>query len=261
MGPDTEVKFSHTWWGGLDCCLNALDNVKARAYTDKRSIAADKPLIDSGTTGTKGHVQVMIPHVSETWGSSRDPPEEDIPYCTLKDFPSEINHTIVWATEQLKANFCEGDTGPGRINTLLQETGADLTSSPAGSQADDELLKRLLRLLDDRPTTELDCVFHARVEFEQLFNHRIQELLLKHPRDKMEKYKDKEGVEREKPFWSLPRRLPTPLEFDPSDPMHVSFVASTAFLFATIFGLEAAGLQPSGDMAKVINFTPRERET
>ena len=35
--------------------LNALDNVAARAYTDKRSVAARRPLIDSGTTGTKVH--------------------------------------------------------------------------------------------------------------------------------------------------------------------------------------------------------------
>jgi len=55
--------------------------------------------------------QVVVPGLTESWGATRDPPEQDIPYCTLKDFPSEINHTIVWATEQLKANFLDGDTG------------------------------------------------------------------------------------------------------------------------------------------------------
>ena len=238
VGSDTEIKFSQAWWANLDVTLNALDNVQARAYTDKRSVQADRPLVDSGTTGTKGHVQVMLPGLTETWGTTQDPPEQDIPYCTLKDFPSDINHTIVWATEQLKAGFCEGDQGPGRINHLLAQTGPHLASHPAGSDADDALVRRLLQLLDERPTTIADCIAHARVEFERLFNHRIRDLLSKHPKDKVERYKDKDGVERTKTFWSLPRRLPTPLTFDVNDPGHLEFVTAEAFLFANLFHLD-----------------------
>ena len=28
-----------------------------------------------------------------------DPPEKDVPICTLKHFPNEIHHTIQWARE------------------------------------------------------------------------------------------------------------------------------------------------------------------
>ena len=149
--------------------LNALDNVAARAYTDKRSIMADRPLIDSGTTGTKGHVQVMLPRLTETWGATQDPPDQDIPYCTLKDFPSDINHTIVWATEQFKDSFAEGDQGPARINQLLKATKTNLIGHPAGQDADDGLIRRLNRLLDERPTSLAKCVAHARIEFEFIF--------------------------------------------------------------------------------------------
>lgn len=31
--------------------------------------------------------------------SSVDPPEKDIPICTLKNFPNEIQHTIQWARD------------------------------------------------------------------------------------------------------------------------------------------------------------------
>lgn len=48
----------------------------------------------SGTLGTKGNVQVVIPNLTESYGSSRDPPEKDIPICTLKNFPNAIEHTI-----------------------------------------------------------------------------------------------------------------------------------------------------------------------
>jgi len=40
-----------------------------------------------------------MPHVTESYGSSRDPPEKSIPLCTLKNFPNQIDHTIQWARE------------------------------------------------------------------------------------------------------------------------------------------------------------------
>ena len=32
----------------------------------------------------------------------RDPPEEDVPHCTLKSFPAVIEHTIQWARDKVK---------------------------------------------------------------------------------------------------------------------------------------------------------------
>jgi hypothetical protein len=52
-----------------------------------------------GTLGPKGHVQVVIPHFTESYGSQRDPPEKDVPFCTLKSFPNQIEHCIEWARD------------------------------------------------------------------------------------------------------------------------------------------------------------------
>ena len=38
-------------------------------------------------------------------GSSRDPPEKDIPICTLKNFPNAIEHTIQWARDEFEGVF------------------------------------------------------------------------------------------------------------------------------------------------------------
>jgi molybdopterin/thiamine biosynthesis adenylyltransferase len=35
---------------------NALDNIKARRYVDARCVSNRRPLIESGTLGSKGHV-------------------------------------------------------------------------------------------------------------------------------------------------------------------------------------------------------------
>lgn len=63
-------------------------------YMDRRCVYYHKPLLESGTLGTKGNVQVVIPHLTESYSSSQDPPEKSIPICTLKNFPNAIEHTL-----------------------------------------------------------------------------------------------------------------------------------------------------------------------
>ena len=86
--------FNDDFWTQLDCVTNALDNVDARKYVDRRCVYYHKPLLESGTLGTKGNTQVVIPFMTESYSSSQDPPEKSIPICTLKNFPNSVEHTI-----------------------------------------------------------------------------------------------------------------------------------------------------------------------
>lgn len=61
---------------------------------DRRCVYYRKPLLESGTLGTKGNIQVVIPFLTESYSSSQDPPEKSIPICTLKNFPNAIEHTL-----------------------------------------------------------------------------------------------------------------------------------------------------------------------
>lgn len=63
-------------------------------YMDRRCVYYRKPLLESGTLGTKGNIQVVIPFLTESYSSSQDPPEKSIPICTLKNFPNAIEHTL-----------------------------------------------------------------------------------------------------------------------------------------------------------------------
>jgi len=50
-------------------------------------------------------MQVVIPGITESYSSSRDPPEKAIPVCTLKNFPNAIEHTIQWARDDFEGIF------------------------------------------------------------------------------------------------------------------------------------------------------------
>lgn len=105
MGKETEDKYNSSFYSNIDIIVNALDNVVARKYMDEQAIKYELPLFESGTLGTKGNTQVILPHLTESYGSSNDPEEASIPLCTLKNFPNKIEHTIQWAKEVFEEEF------------------------------------------------------------------------------------------------------------------------------------------------------------
>lgn len=54
-----DSQFNVDWFGGFDVAFNALDNLDARRYVNRMCLAAGVPLIESGTTGFNGQVQVI----------------------------------------------------------------------------------------------------------------------------------------------------------------------------------------------------------
>ena len=51
----TENVFNDKFWESLSFAVNAVDNVKARLYVDARCVWFEKPLLESGTLGTKAN--------------------------------------------------------------------------------------------------------------------------------------------------------------------------------------------------------------
>ena len=52
----TESTFNDQFFESQNIVANALDNVQARRYVDRRCVTAKVPLLESGTLGPKGHV-------------------------------------------------------------------------------------------------------------------------------------------------------------------------------------------------------------
>lgn len=47
------------WFAKFDIVFNALDNLDARRHVNRMCLAANVPLVESGTTGFNGQVQVI----------------------------------------------------------------------------------------------------------------------------------------------------------------------------------------------------------
>jgi ubiquitin-activating enzyme E1 len=81
------------------------------------------------------HAQVVVPNMTESYGSSRDPPEKSIPICTLKNFPNAIEHTIQWARDDFEGVFKQAQddvnsylTQADYIPNLKKQPGTALTT-------------------------------------------------------------------------------------------------------------------------------------
>lgn len=226
VGPETEDVFDDEFFEGLDGVTNALDNVDARKYVDRRCVFFRKPLVDSGTLGTKGNVQVVVPDVTESYSSSQDPPEKSIPICTLKNFPNMIEHTIQWARDLFEGLFKQPAEN---VNMYLSQPGF-IESAMKQSGSQQELLESIRVNLVDRPITFEQCIEWARLRFEDYFNCSIQQLLFNFPKDSV----TTSGAA----FWSGPKRAPDGIVFDTDNDLHMDFIVTAANLYAFTFGLK-----------------------
>ncbi|EIM88494.1 ubiquitin activating enzyme [Stereum hirsutum FP-91666 SS1] len=250
VGPDTENVYDGEFFGGIDGVTNALDNIKARLYMDQRCVFFEKPLLESGTLGTKGNTQVIIPHLTESYASSQDPPEKETPSCTVKNFPNAIAHTIEWSRQEFDNLFVKPAQS---VNQYLSEPNfLDNTLRYSGQQK--EQTEQILSfLVTNKPITFEECVVWARLQFEDKYNNSIRQLLYSLPKDAT--------TSTGQPFWSGPKRAPDPLIFDSSDPTHLSYIIAAANLHAFNYGLrgetDPAVFKKVADSVLVPEFTPR----
>jgi ubiquitin-activating enzyme E1 len=124
--PETENTFNSEFYSKIGSILNALDNQDARIYVDQQAIKYSLPLIDSGTTGGKGNVQIVIPKLTDSYGSTKDPDDKvGIPICTIKTFPFKVAHTVQWARELFETEFSEL---PNLIHKYSSEMSLETTT-------------------------------------------------------------------------------------------------------------------------------------
>ncbi|XP_063956130.1 ubiquitin-like modifier-activating enzyme 6 isoform X1 [Lytechinus pictus] len=241
--PQTETTiYTDAFFEGMDVIVNALDNVQARRYVDSRCVTNQKPLMESGTLGAKGHVQVIVPHLTESYGSKQDPPEMSIPYCTLKSFPAQIEHTIQWARDKFESLFAQK---PSMYTKYWEVNGPpeDVVKKLEGGEALENTLP-VTKYLINRGTSWKDCVRIARIKFEKYFSNKAMQLLHAFPLDA----KTSDGGM----FWQSPKRPPTPQVFDPNSELHMSFVVSCARLLGAVYNIPVGEMDPRKETIEAI---------
>ena len=221
--PETEHLFNKDFFESVDGISNALDNIKARLYVDQRCLFFDKPLFESGTLGTKGNVQVVIPRITENYGASQDPQEKSFPVCTIKNFPNSIEHTIHWARNDFEEIF---SNMPNDWLRLMKNQEVTKSMSP---NEKGEFINNIIYMWNNKPDEFIDCIRWAINRFYEKFNHQIIQLLHSYP-------KDTETSSGSR-FWSAGKRCPDKINLNNTEEIHNEYVYHTSLLIAEMFNI------------------------
>lgn len=219
---DTLSLYNEKFFADLNAVLTALDNKDARLFVDKLCLQHSKYLIDAGTLGTKGNVQVVVPGLTESYGQSRDPPEKDIPMCTLKNFPYLIEHCIQWARDMFEGlftkavqDFIQYKENPEKFRTLTESDRNQLT----------EVSHNVNFVRENVACHMKECIQLAYKLWHEHFRDQIYHLTKKFPENCV--------TSEQQPFWAGTKKFPKFSEMTGTE-MDIAFIESVANLWAEV---------------------------
>ncbi|OLN86717.1 Ubiquitin-activating enzyme E1-like [Colletotrichum chlorophyti] len=160
-----DTQFNVKWFRDFNIVFNALDNLEARRHVNRMCLAADVPLIESGTTGFNGNVQVIKKGVTACYDCTPKETPKSFPVCTIRSTPSQPIHCIVWGKSYLLNEI---------FGTSEDESGFDNSADADNAKEIEELKKEAaaLRVIRESLGTEA----FPQLLFDKVFNTDIVRL-------------------------------------------------------------------------------------
>jgi len=222
VGEETENIFNENFWKKQNFIINAVDNVEARIYINQKCIQFGKILINSGTNGTKANSQVIIPNETLEYSPPSER-EESIPMCTLRNYPTSINHCIEWALEKFNCYFIEIINKIKLFVENKDEFYQEL--SKQGFITQKEIIIKVIRYLKIIINKDYNEILKiAFEEYNESFVKSIKRTLANYPPD----FINSDGTK----FWSGNKRCPKPINFDIKNNLAINYIKSYAKILA-----------------------------
>ncbi|KAF9290599.1 E1 ubiquitin-activating protein uba2 [Mortierella alpina] len=271
-----EQEFSVDWFKGFDLVMNALDNLDARRHVNKMCLAANVPLVESGTAGYLGQVTVIHKDKTECFDCQPKETPKTFPVCTIRSTPSTPIHCIVWAKSYL-FGLLFGNAEDDDDEVLSKEDGGDEETATelAALAAESQALKEILASSDSEDFAQrvFDKVFHTDIErlkkMEDMWKSRKAPTPLRYNEimghknnapNAMETSTAEAAMLKDQRVWTLQETVQVfsesleklnarlkemrksdaeaSIQFDKDDAETLDFVTATANLRAHVYGIE-----------------------
>ncbi|TRM57404.1 hypothetical protein BD626DRAFT_213035 [Schizophyllum amplum] len=168
-----DPEFDLEWFHGFDIVLNALDNLDARRHVNKMCMAANIPLVESGTAGYLGQVQPIFKDKTECFDCVPKPTPKTFPVCTIRSTPSQPIHCIVWSKTYLMGQlFGEDEDATGELDEA--EKQGENAQEIATLRKEAQAFAAVRKALRD-PASKVSA---AKMAFDKVFNADIKNLLI-----------------------------------------------------------------------------------
>ena len=242
---ETEKIFNETFWKKQDFIIYAVDSVDARKYIDNKVILYQKPAVDSGTLGTKAHSQIIIPHKTLTYNDKAPSGITlAVPVCTLRHFPSLIQHCIEWSRDNFSGYFGNiiNEVKQFFVDYNLFKENVSREGSPKYQLDKLKELKMHIDIIVNKDIKKM-CEYAIQI-YTKNFDHNIQQLLISFPPD----YKNKDGSD----FWVGSKRLPHPIHFSTDVDLCLNYVIKFVQILSHSLGIPLTKEELSQDNIKKI---------
>lgn len=142
-----DAQFNVDFFKQFNVVLNGLDNLDARRHVNRLCLAAEVPLVESGTTGFLGQVTVHVKGKTECYECQPKPVPKSYPVCTITSTPSKFVHCIVWAKDLLFAKLF-GDKNQDNDLNVHSKDGSSSKSDVFERDVDEDLDQYARRIYD-----------------------------------------------------------------------------------------------------------------
>ena len=246
VSEETEDYFDKEFWINQDFIIMAVDSNKARKYIDTRVIEFERCSVDAGTQGTQAKSQIIVPYKTINF-LSEDNEENNvvIPMCTLRHFPSQIEHCIEWSKELF--NDCFISTINDIKNYFTDfELFKDNIKKEGSSTQILEKLEEEKKIINFVLNNDFDKVIQfALKKYTDNFDWKIQQLLFNFPPD----YRTEDG----NIFWSGSKKLPHNIPYNPNIDLCFLFVKSYSTIISHSLGLNLSKEQLSDEYIRKVS--------
>lgn len=227
---DTEEFFDEKFWRKQNFIFTAVDNKTARKYIDNQCTKYSKHLIDTGTLGTSASCQVIVPFKTSCYNDNQDLPEFSIPMCTLRNFPSKIEHCIEWGL----AKFNEFFVSPIEdLKNFLEnkEQFFSVIQNEDTSTVIINKMKKIKNLLEFILENNFDKIIKEAVElYHEHFIFQIKKLIDEFPIEHTNKDRSL--------FSSGSKRFPNVIDFDIKSKDCFNFIECYSILLARAINIK-----------------------
>ncbi|KAH8097928.1 ubiquitin activating enzyme [Aureococcus anophagefferens] len=256
VGVKTETTFfDDAFWEGLDGVCNALDNMEARFYVDATCVKFEKSLLESGTMGTSGNVDPVVPHKTKTYREGGNAAEGGgVPMCTLRNFPHLIEHCIEWARDKFAELF---EKPARRLRKFAQDPQAAVEDLRKKLESGDAARRRRRGRRRGAPRVaapRADAPGEPARGLRPARLRRLPRALPRHdprPDDGVPGGRARQGADGadKGPFWSGHKKFPSPATYGAGNGDDWKFLVSATHLLAQSVGAQPRKAEDDDDYA------------
>ena len=227
---NTQNIFNKEFFEKQNAVIIAVDSYEGRTYISELCEEYKVPYFNCGTEGPYANVEAFIPGIIEK-ASYPVNYNKIVPQCTLRMYPSSINHCVLWALDHFEKYF---NYNIKNIETLQNNidnfyNGMNKIKDLRTRYHKMKNIFELLKIANKQDFVE--CVKIAIKKYLKFFNHNIIDLLKIHPPEKINK---ETGLR----YWTGNKKMPHPLDYNIYDNQCYEFIKSFSSLLAECLGID-----------------------